>query len=297
MNFKPQTSVDIRPGHAYRSFENNKMGFRIEVGDLAKTTGMAIDLFGKNKAGQAMGAILKSRIYASKYHEMQDWGIDCLKVGYSPGLGGVYVIDGDKKTRTDARTTEFEILEEGPVLTRMHVHGPVEINGKKLDVGRTLTVTADDRGIDDVVEIKGDEAALVGLEVGIGILELPNNTWIEDAKTGYAFVDGGGNQDGTDHLDIGCAFVPEQYVRTDVLKGGATTPSVEIPDIGGKIVVLRGDKKDGMITSHHHLGAGWNGDGEVADKEAMQKVLMDWAKLLQEPVKVEVGEVERAAGK
>src|SRR5207248_3604378 len=194
VSFPAQTSADIRPGHAYRSFENNRQAYRIEVGPEAKTTGLAIDLFGKNKAGFGMGAILASKIYKGNYHKMQDWGIDILKVGFSPGMGGLYVIDGDKSGRTGAKTTEFQILEgeNGPAVTRVRAHGPVEVNGKKVDVARTLALTADYRGIDDEVEITGEPKALEGLKLGVGILELPNNKWKEDPKAGWAFGEGGG---------------------------------------------------------------------------------------------------------
>jgi hypothetical protein len=297
VRFEPQTSVDIRPNHAYRSFENNKMAFRVEVGEGANTTGMSIDLFGKTKAGQAMGAILASKIYKSEYHAMQDWGIDILKIGSSPGLAGVYVIDGDKMGRNSFSTTAFEIVEaeNGPVMSRVRMKGPVEVNGKKVEVVRTLTLTADDRGIDDVVEIKGDAKALVGLQLGLGIRNLPNDTWNEDPKVGFAYVDGDGNQKGTDHLGMGMAYLPNQYVRTEPIKtvATATSPSVEDKTNGGHIVVLTPEKKDGALVSRHHLGAYWNGDGEISKKEDFEKVLRDWAVVLGDPPKVEVGKAEK----
>ncbi|HEX8524709.1 MAG TPA: DUF4861 family protein [Tepidisphaeraceae bacterium] len=298
VSFKPQTSADIRPNHAYRSFENNKMGFRVEVGEGANTTGMAIDLFGKTKAGQQMGAILASRIYKSDYHEMQDWGIDILKIGSSPGLGGVYVIDGEQMGRNNFATTSFEVVEgeKGPILTRVRVHGPVEVNGKKFEVVRTMTLTADDRGIDDVVEMQGEAKALEGIKLGLGVRNLPKESWNEDPKMGFAFVDGDGNQKGTEHLGMGVAFKPEQYVRTDEIKtvATATSPSVVDPVNGGHIVVLTPTAKEGKLTSRHHLGAYWNGDGEIAKKEDFQAALVNWAKLLVREPKVEVGQPEHA---
>ncbi len=297
VRFEPQTSVDIRPNHAYRSFENNKMAFRVEVGEGANTTGMSIDLFGKSKAGQAMGAILASRIYKSDYHELRDWGIDILKIGSSPGLAGVYVIDGEKMGRNSFATTAFEIVEgeNGPVLSKVRVKGPVEVNGRKVEVVRTLTLTSDDRGIDDVVEIKGDAKALAGLQLGLGIRNLPKETWNEEPKVGFAYVDGDGNQKGTDHLGMGMAYLPSQYVRTEPIKtvGTATSPSVEDKTNGGHIVVLTPEKKEGALVSRHHLGAYWNGDGEISKKEDFEKVLREWAVVLGNTPKVEVGKAEK----
>ena len=341
VHFVPQTSADIR--EAWRSFENNKMAFRIEVGPKAKTTGLTIDAFGKTKQGQAEGAILK-KIYDTDYHEPQPWGIDILKVGTSPGLGGVYVVDGDKLARTNHETTEFKVLEgeNGPVMTKVQAQGPVEINGKKLTVIRTMTLTADDRGIRDEVEIKGDPKALEGLKLGIGIRNLPQDKWTEDPKTGIAYVDGTGNQKGTDRMGLGFAFVPAKYVRTEQIRTPATAPTtstttapapttapttaptaapttatapVTAPSTapttvastapttapliidtinGGHIVILTPDPHDGGLISRHHLGAYWNGDGDVSTADAFAKVLADWSLLLQSPAKVDIGNPEKA---
>jgi hypothetical protein len=314
---KHQTSTDIR--EAWRSFENNLMAFRIEIGKAAKTTGLTIDLFGKTAQGQSEGAILK-KIYASDYHQLQPWGIDILKVGSSPGLGGVYVFDGDASARTSAETTEFTVLEEGPVQTRVRAHGPAELKGRKLDVARTLTLTADDRGIDDVVEVKlipppppiasparpatasatKPAPTLDGLLIGIGLRNLPNETWTQNEKQGYAFVDGDGNQAGTDHLGLGFVFAPSQYVRTTVIDDKTN---------GGHIVLL--DHRRPLrhipfsashpeppmpltsITSHHHLAAYWNGDGQISTKDAFEQYLKSAAVILQQPPKVEIGPAER----
>lgn len=295
--FAPQTSAHVL--EAWRSFENNKTAFRIEVGPGAKTTGLTVDLFGKTAAGQKAGAILASQIYKCDYHKLQPWGIDILKVGSSPGLGGVYVIDGQAIGRTSAESTQFDILEEGPILTRVRAHGPVEINGRKLDVARTMTLTADDRGIDDVVEItlqpppKEEKPStapstkpaptLDGLLVGMGLRNLPNETWAEDAKAGYALVDGDGNQDGTQHLGLGFAFIGEAFVRAQPIDDKVN---------GGKIFILKPTAGDKVLTSRHHLGGYWNGDGEVKSKEQMVKVLADWATILKQPPKVEIGKPE-----
>src|SRR5688572_20860847 len=107
---KALTSTDIR--EAWRSFENEFMGFRVEVGEKAKTTGLAIDIFGKTKQGH--GARLQE-IYASDYHKLQPWGIDVMKVSHGPGLGGIYLYLGDKMGRTDAKTTHFRVHYEGPL--------------------------------------------------------------------------------------------------------------------------------------------------------------------------------------
>ena len=80
--FPVKTGWDNR--FAYRSFENNLMGFRMETGPGANTTGMAIDLFGKTAQGKG---VRLQEIYEAghdSYHKLQYWGIDCLKLGPVP---------------------------------------------------------------------------------------------------------------------------------------------------------------------------------------------------------------------
>jgi hypothetical protein len=163
---------------------------------------------------------------------------------------------------------------------------PVEVNGKKVDVTRTLTLTADDRGIDDVVQIKAaDPKTLEGLKLGLGIRNLPKETWNEDAKVGYAYVDGDGNQKGTDHLGIGLAYLPSEYVKTQPIADEKN---------GGHIIIVTPPAAEGALSSRQHLGAYWNGDGEVNSKDAFQAVLINWAKVLQAPPKMELGAPEHA---
>src|SRR5439155_13291938 len=90
--FPPKTAVDNR--HAYRSFENNLMAFRVETGPGANTTGMAIDLFGKSARGK--GLRLVELYEQGDYHHPQYWGVDILKVGTGPGLGGAYIVISDQ---------------------------------------------------------------------------------------------------------------------------------------------------------------------------------------------------------
>ena len=75
--------------------------------------------------------------------------------------------------------------------------------------------------------------------------------------------------------------------------GPTTAAMIEDTENGGRIIILTPDPKDGALTSRHHLGADWNGDGEVTTKDAFQKVLTDWATLLQTPPKVDIGKPEK----
>jgi hypothetical protein len=72
------------------------------------------DTFGKTKP----------QLYASEiglkgsYHELQDWGMDILKVGNSLGSGAIAILKNDSIYRlTDTENATFKILTQGPVRT------------------------------------------------------------------------------------------------------------------------------------------------------------------------------------
>ena len=91
--FPPKTAWDSR--HAYRSFENNLIAYRMETGPGANTMGFGIDAFGKTKAGKGLRLQEAYEHGHDSYHKLAFWGVDILKVGYGPAIGGIYVISGD----------------------------------------------------------------------------------------------------------------------------------------------------------------------------------------------------------
>ena len=280
--FEPKTSTDIR--QAYRSFENEFTAFRMEIGDKANTTGLAIDLFGKTREGQ--GVQLKN-IYKSEYHKRQPWGIDILKVGLGPGLGGAYIVlgdkGGDKLGRTSAKTEEFHVNYEGPVVSNVQASGPVEIDGKKFTVSRTVKVLAGDRALLDEVDVKPenpDDAD--NIKIGLGLRNLPGETWTEKPEAGYAFVAGDGNQAGTDKLGLGVAFKPATYITMQ-----------ELPDKtdGGHIYVFKPRKtSDGVLRLHDRLLAYWNGDGWITTPDQFETALKTYGQLMTSPAKVSLAD-------
>lgn len=271
--FPSKTSFDDR--HAYRSFENNFIAFRVETGPGANTTGMAIDMFGKKKAGHGLRLV---EIYEQNdYHNPQTWGVDILKVGSGPGLGGAYVIAGDELGRASSDTTRVECVYQGPVETVIRCVAPVEVGGKKVTLTRTLTLVGDDRSVHDHLLVSGDN--LDGLSVGVGLRDLPNQTWVEKPDQGYAMVTGDHNQPGCVSIGLSAVFDPGEYDKT-----------VDLPDKknGGHVYVLKPKKtSDGLVSEHRFTGI-WDGDGQVNNPGDLEKTLQNWSKLRAAPVKVEI---------
>jgi len=255
------------------------MGFRMETGPGANTTGMAIDLFGKTAKGKG---VRLQEIYEGghdSYHKLQYWGIDCLKLGSSPGVGGLYVIVGDQIGRPSCETTLVECLHSGPVETVLTVEGPVKVGSKKFHVTRMLTLWADERGIDDVVRLEGED--LSGAQLGLGMRNLPNEQWIERPTDGVAMNHGDNNQPNYKSVGFGAAIDPSQYVKTIDLHDETN---------GGHVYVLKGETRDGALVSHHHLAAIWDDDGQINNPADFQKYLQRWARLLNNPPRVRISD-------
>lgn len=248
--FPMGTGYDSR--HAYRSFENRFAAFRMETGPGSNTTGMSIDLFGKTAAGIGLRLTELYQAGHDSYHDLQYWGVDILKVGNGPGLGGLYLFAGDAMARPVYQTTNVECVYSGPVETLLRVTAPVKLAGKTLLIERNLMLVADDRSIRDEVIIHGDD--LSNIQLGLGIRDLPNCTWTEHPEQGVAFMTGDANQPHYKAVGLGCAFNPKAFVRT-----------WELPDKKdfGHVYILKGQLSGNTLTSRHRLTAIWDMDAQL----------------------------------
>ena len=101
--------------------------------------------------------------------------------------------------------------------------------------------------------------------------------WIDDPRAGYVFNHGDNNQPNYKSVGFGAAFDASQYVKTIDLHDDAN---------GGHVYLMKPMTKDGVLVSHHHLAAIWDGDGQINNQADFEKYLQRWAKLLNDPVKV-----------
>src|SRR5205814_1162455 len=169
--FPPKTAWDNR--HAYRSFENNIIAYRMETGPGANTMGLGIDSFGKTEKGRGLRLVEAYEHGHDSYHKLSYWGVDILKVGYGPAIGGMYVVASDGQMgRPQFATSVVECVYQGPVETLVKCAAPVEVAGRKTNVTRMLILVGDDRTIRDQLKVEGDN--LVGLLIAIAIRDLQN---------------------------------------------------------------------------------------------------------------------------
>ncbi|MEA2707710.1 MAG: hypothetical protein QOF78_311 [Phycisphaerales bacterium] len=288
--FPPKTAWDNR--HAYRSFENNLIAYRMETGPGANTMGFGIDAFGKTKAGKGLRLLEAYEHGHDSYHKLAYWGVDILKVGYGPAIGGIYVISGsgsDEKNmgRPQIPTSRVECAYTGPVETLLHCTAPVEVAGKKVTVTRRYTIVGDDRTVRSEDRVEGDD--LEGLTIGIGIRDLPSGKWIEKANPGYAISSGDSNQpeSGYTSVALSAVFPKSGFERIVELKD----PKNAKQGFGdaGHVYVLKPEKVDNALVANNRLTMIWNGDGEISKTEELEKACQRWAAQRDNPVKIELG--------
>ena len=287
--FPPKTAWDNR--YAYRSFENNLIAYRMETGPGANTMGFGIDAFGKTRQGKGLRLTEAYEHGHDSYHKLAYWGVDILKVGYGPAIGGIYVLAGDgsgeaNQGRPQIATSRVELVYTGPVETLIRCIAPVEAGGKKVNVTRMYTLVGDDRTVRSEDRVEGDD--LNGLTIGIGIRDLPSGKWIEKENPGYAISAGDTNQpeSGYSSVAISGVFPKSGFDKVIELKD----PKGAKPGFGdaGHLYVLKPDKQDNALVAHNRLTMIWNGDGELSTPEELQKACERWAKQRDNPIKFEL---------
>ena len=283
--FPPKTAWDNRK--AYRSFENNLIAYRMETGPGANTSGFGADAFGKTPAGKGLRLVQAYEGGHDSYHKLQDWGVDILKVGHGPAIGGVYVLHGDQIGRPQYPTSIVDCVYSGPVETLLRCTAPVEVGGKKVTVTRLFTLVGDDRTIRDELRVEGDD--LEGIEVGVGIRDLPNGKWIEKPDAGYAISSGDSNQPESGYTSVAISAVFPQSGFSRVIE--LEDPKKQPPGMGdgGHVYVLKPEKDGNALVTRNRLTMIWNGDGEISTTEELEKACQRWAAQRDNPVKIEVG--------
>jgi hypothetical protein len=282
--FPPKTAYDNRK--AYRSFENNLIAYRMETGPGANTMGLGIDAFGKTKRGRGLRLVEAYEGGHDSYHKLAYWGVDILKVGYGPAIGGIYVISGSDSGRPQFATTMVECVYSGPVETLLKCTAPIDVVGKKVNLTRMYTLVGDDRTIRDEVKVEGDN--LDGLTLGIGIRDLPNGKWIEKSDPGYAISAGDSNQPESGYTSVAIsAVLPKSgYERIIVLPD----PKNAKPGFGdgGHVYVLKPERSGNALVARNRLTMIWNGDGDIDNVQDLEKACQRWAVQRDNPIKVDV---------
>ncbi|MCU4677092.1 glycoside hydrolase family 88 protein [Catenovulum sp. 2E275] len=168
--------------------ESDKVGYRFYL-DWRN----GFDIFGKVKNEIALHKVGQDG-YAS-YHEMQDWGMDVLKVGKAVGVGGYGHWNGqaiERVSKVDGWHTE--IVENGPVYSSLEIdYKGWHVNNQHLDLTSHMSMTAGSRLVH--VELETSEKLD---DIALGIVKWPNTTWLQGEMdiqgTGWVYFASYGKQ-------------------------------------------------------------------------------------------------------
>ena len=190
------------------AWENENVGFR---NYFDARNGM--DIFGKRKSKM----ILDSVGIDENYHELQDWGMDVLKVGNSLGAGAIAMIINDTLYRVGiGADADFKIIQESPELSSLEFrfkNWPVL--DRKYNVTHTITIKSGTHFYEGKIQIqglKGDETPVTGIvDHGVKITELKSENHTILSSFGLQDVEGKA-------LGMAIAVANENYKKWDSAK-------------------------------------------------------------------------------
>ncbi|RYZ83995.1 MAG: DUF4861 domain-containing protein [Proteobacteria bacterium] len=121
------------------AWENDKVAFRQYF-----DTRNARDIFGKTTAQMMMDTVGTDP--GMSYHTKKDWGMDILKIGDSPGAGGLLfrsTIDNKKLERLSGekvKKTVYKKIADGPMRAIFAMEYEIELYGKTVNVIETTQI-------------------------------------------------------------------------------------------------------------------------------------------------------------
>jgi hypothetical protein len=187
-------------------WESNKVGYRFYL-DWRN----AVDVFGKKTSQMALKEIGQDGY--DSYHEMQDWGMDILKVGKSLGIGSIGYYDGEKALRvekTDSLTCR--VKAKGPIraIIETNYYG-WQTNDFKTNVTSFLSIDANSRLSKQVLKFDNSPENIctgIYIDKNCEAFKLETEHWVALATWGIQSLN-------ADNLGL-VVFVPkEMFVRFD----------------------------------------------------------------------------------
>ena len=239
------------------AWENDFVGFR-NYYDARN----GIDIFGKATTDMALDS---AGIRGQNYHELDDWGMDILKVGNSLGAGAIGLRVGDEVFRvghSDRGTYEF--ITEGPVraILKLNYFG-VPAGERTYDVEHQISIYAGDhfyRSEVTVDGLHGDEQLVTG------IVNMEQKEALEMEEKGLRILASHGNQ----------AYLGENLGMAILTPDADYIETWKAPEEGDGIVethmvALRFDNHG---TAEYHFFSGWEYQDEgFKTKEYFQQQL------------------------
>ncbi len=142
------------------------------------------DIFGKKTSRM----VLDSVGLVGNYHELQDWGMDILKVNNSLGAGAIGVMMEDKIERlgkTDS--AKYQLIAEGPIRSVFNlIYEGWELDEEKINATNQISIWAGQRNYQSEVTLSGFEGEKV---LVTGIVNILSDSLIYmDHNEGYVTI-------------------------------------------------------------------------------------------------------------
>ena len=220
-------------------WENDKIAFR---NYFDERNGM--DIFGKITTEMIMQ---KVGVGAS-YHELQDWGMDILKVGNSLGSGAIALLYKDSLYRVTApQGATYQLLSSGALRSTFDLDfEEVQLVDKKVGVKHRISISAGIYGYQSQVFLKGETD---GVQVVSGIVNMESKEahLLEVGKMNILYTF---DKQSFDHENLGMALMAtDEYYHS----------WYQTPDEGSGIIqtyaMVCQPNDQGQVTLH--FLAGW----------------------------------------
>ncbi|WP_421876674.1 DUF4861 domain-containing protein [Marinoscillum sp.] len=202
------------------------------------------DIFGKTK----------TQLYADQiglsenYHELDDWGMDVLKVGNSLGSGALAILKNDTLFRLgETGTASYSVIAEGPVRSVFELrYSGWDISGASYDVTEQISIWAGKRSFQSTVKLSSSG----GDTLVTGIVNLKKLMKKESREGDYQILYTHGVQsENNDVLGMGLLVSEEHFIgfdNADSMNGG---------DVSDTYTALLQTDETGQYK--FHFVAGW----------------------------------------
>ncbi len=249
-------------------WESDKVAYRFYL-DWRNGT----DVFGK-KTNEMVLQNVGQDGYDS-YHELQDWGLDVLKVGKSLGVGTLSMFDAGKANRVEKTDSMISVIRENGNLFSSIVtdYYGWKVAGHVLDVNSRLNIHAGSRLTQHQVSLKGG----VPQNLSTGIINDKkaklHTSKGDQSQYGYVASYGKQSLNGPgDNLGIAVLFRPQDFQE---FTKDENSHIVKLTPTGGKL--------------EYYFLAAWELEPEgIKTEEEFLKYLDKTAKELANPVKVKI---------
>lgn len=239
------------------AWENDVVGFR---NYYDARNGM--DIFGKRTPEMVLD---KAGIEGQNYHELDDWGMDILKVGNSLGAGAIAIgIDGEIYRVGSSEEAGYRLVVQGPVRSIFELwFKGVSAGDRTYDLVHRISIYAGDhfyRASVKVEGLHGDEVLFTGI---VDMHELPV---FELEYAGSKILGTHGNQGYIDEvLGLGLLIPENQFIRYEAAPKNGD---------GVTITHMAAIQLDNETTSDYAFFSGWVfQDEQFADQEYFKSML------------------------